>query len=98
MGFIGSTLVDRLLQDGHHEVVGYDNFPTGQPGFLVEAQLSPRFHLVRGHTLDLNRLTQAMRGTDCIFHLATNADMRSSTHHPRKNEKCALIQRSQEAS
>ncbi len=32
-GFIGSTLVDRLLAD-QHSVVGYDNFSTGQETFL----------------------------------------------------------------
>ena len=84
VGFIGSSLVDRLLQDGH-EVVGYDNFSTGQSEFLVEAQQSPRFHLVQGDTLDLDRLTQAMRGTDCVFHLAANADVRFGTYHPRKD-------------
>jgi UDP-glucose 4-epimerase len=83
-GFIGSNLVDRLLQDGH-EVVGYDNFSTGQIEFLAEAQLSSRFRLVRGDTLDLERLTQAMRGADFVFHLAANADVRFGIHHPRKD-------------
>jgi UDP-glucose 4-epimerase len=32
-GFVGSNLVDRLLQDGH-DVVGFDNFSTGQRKFL----------------------------------------------------------------
>jgi UDP-glucose 4-epimerase len=84
-GFIGSTLVDCLLQGGHHEVVGYDNFSTGQPEFLTESQLSPHFHLVRGDILDLERLTQAMHRTDCVFHLAGNADVRFGTCHPRKD-------------
>jgi UDP-glucose 4-epimerase len=84
-GFIGSTLVDCLLQDGHHEVVGYDNFSRGQPEFLTESQLSPHFHLVHGDILDLERLTQAMHGTDCVFHLAANADVRFGTCHPRKD-------------
>jgi UDP-glucose 4-epimerase len=83
-GFIGSNLVDRLLQDGH-EVVGYDNFSTGEIEFLAEAQQSSRFCLVRGDTLDLGGLTQAMRGVDVVFHLAANADVRFGTHHPRKD-------------
>ncbi len=83
-GFIGSNLVDRLLQDGH-EVVGYDNFSTGQIEFLAEAQQSSRFCLVRGDTLDLEHLMQAMRGADFVFHLAANADVRFGTHHPRKD-------------
>jgi len=83
-GFIGSHLVDRLLQDGH-EVVGYDNFSTGQPEFLTEALRSPRFTLVRGDTLDQAALTRAMQGADVVFHLAANADVRYGTEHPRKD-------------
>ncbi len=35
-GFIGSSLVDRLLAS-RHSVVGYDNFSTGQRRFLEDA-------------------------------------------------------------
>ena len=83
-GFIGSNLVDRLLQAGHI-VVAYDNFSTGQERFLEQALASPRFKLVRGDTLDLDGLTQAMRGADFVFHLAANADVRFGTQHPRKD-------------
>jgi len=83
-GFIGSNLVDRLLQDGH-EVVGYDSFVTGQPEFLTEAGRSPRFTLVQGDTLDLDSLARAMRGAACVFHLAANADVRHGTEHPRRD-------------
>ncbi len=83
-GFIGSNLVDRLLADGH-EVVGFDNFATGQREFLADALRSPRFSLVDGDTLDLDGLTRAMAGCDVVFHLAANADVRSGLEHPRKD-------------
>jgi len=83
-GFIGSNLADRLLQDGH-EVVGYDNFSTGRPEFLSEAQKSPHFTLVRGDTLDLDFLTQTMANASFVFHLAANADVRFGTEHPKKD-------------
>ena len=83
-GFIGSHLADRLLEDGH-EVVAYDNFSTGQPRFLERARLSPRFTLVEGDTLDVECLTASMRGSDFVFHLAANADVRYGTCHPRKD-------------
>ena len=83
-GFIGSNLVDRLLQAGHF-VIGYDNFSTGQARFLEQAQASPHFTLVPGDTLDLPALTQAMRGAEFVFHLAANADVRFGTEHPRKD-------------
>jgi UDP-glucose 4-epimerase len=83
-GFIGSTLVDRLLADGH-EVVGYDNFSTGQELFLARARESAAFRLVRGDTLDAAGLVDAMRGASMVFHLAANADVRFGTDHPRKD-------------
>jgi UDP-glucose 4-epimerase len=83
-GFIGSNLVDRLLQIGH-TVVAYDNLSTGQERFLEQALASPCFTLARGDTLDLDGLTQAMRGAELVFHLAANADVRFGIQHPRKD-------------
>lgn len=83
-GFIGSNLVDCLLQQGH-EVVGYDNLSTGKIEFLAQAQQSPHFQLIRGDTLDLDRLTEAVAGADFVFHLAANADVRFGLNHPRKD-------------
>ena len=83
-GFIGSNLADRLLAAGH-EVVGYDNFSTGQERFLCEATANPRFRLVRGDFLDRDVLTAAMAGCDFVFHLAANADVRFGTEHPRRD-------------
>ena len=83
-GFIGSTLVDRLLQDGN-EVLGFDNFSTGQEEFVAQALLNPRFHLVRADLLDLDALQAAMSGIDAVFHLAANADVRFGTDHPRRD-------------
>ncbi len=83
-GFIGSSVADRLLNDGH-QVVGYDNFSTGQERFLSEAVGSAAFRLVRGDLLDLERLTDAMRGCDTVFHFAANADVRFGLEHPRKD-------------
>jgi UDP-glucose 4-epimerase len=83
-GFIGSTLVDRLLADGH-SVVAFDNLSTGQERFLERARARQEFTLSRGDTLDAAALTSAMRGADMVFHLAANADVRFGTEHPRKD-------------
>ena len=83
-GFIGSTLVDRLLADGV-TVTGWDNFSTGQEPFLAGARQSPSFRLARGDNLDLPALTAAMRGADFVFHLAANADIKDGWAHPRKD-------------
>lgn len=83
-GFIGSNLVDRLLAAGHAVTV-YDNFSTGRPEFLKDAEANPGFHLVRGDVLDTTSLQAALRGHDFVFHLAANADVRFGVEHPRKD-------------
>jgi len=83
-GFIGSSLCDRLLQAGHH-VVGYDNFSTGRRRFIVPAQRHSRFALVRADILDESTLIDAMRGSEFVFHLAANADVRFGTEHPKRD-------------
>ena len=83
-GFIGSSLADRLLGEGH-EVVGWDDFSTGQETFLEGARQQAGFRLVRGDNLDLPALTAAMAGCEFVFHLAANADVRFGLEHPGKD-------------
>jgi UDP-glucose 4-epimerase len=83
-GFIGSNLVDRLLARGD-EVVAYDNLTTGRREFLTNALENPRFKLVEGDVLDARALGAAMRGSDFVFHLAANADVRFGVEHPEKD-------------
>jgi UDP-glucose 4-epimerase len=83
-GFIGSNLVDRLLDNGL-SVVGYDNFSTGQEQFLSTALQSPHFSLTSGDVVDLDMLTKAMSDCDFVFHLAANADVRFGLKHPRRD-------------
>jgi UDP-glucose 4-epimerase len=83
-GFIGSHLVEALVRRGD-QVVAYDNFSTGRRRFLENAARSERFELIEGDTLDVDRLTAAVRGCDVVFHLAANADVRFGMDHPRKD-------------
>ncbi|PTY01332.1 nucleoside-diphosphate sugar epimerase [Verrucomicrobia bacterium LW23] len=83
-GFIGSTLADRLLADGH-TVVGWDNFSTGQHEFLQGATGNCNFQLVSGDNLQPEALTAAMHGCDTVFHLAANADVRFGLNHPARD-------------
>src|SRR5208282_4526215 len=83
-GFIGSSLVNRLLANGKR-VVGWDNFSTGQREFLESALKNPKFKLIEGDCLDLSALIHAMAGCDFVFHLAANADVRFGLDHPHKD-------------
>jgi len=83
-GFIGSSVVDRLLADGH-KVTAYDNFSTGLRQYVADAVKHSNFVLVEGDILDTENLAKAMAGCDFVFHLAANADVRFGTEHPRKD-------------
>jgi UDP-glucose 4-epimerase len=83
-GFIGSTLTERLAARGD-DVTVYDNFSTGEEEFLAPAIATGRVRLVRGDVLDTERLTDAMRGVEVVFHLAANADVRFGTLNPRRD-------------
>jgi len=83
-GFIGSNLADRLLAEGV-QVVGWDNFSSGQERFLEGALLHPSFELKKGDNLDGSSLTAAMAGCDTVFHFAANADVRFGLNHPRRD-------------
>ena len=73
-GFIGSHLVDRLVERG--PVTVYDNLSVGKVEFIGEHLKSGRAVLVQADALDLPKLTEAMKGHDVVFHLAANPEAR----------------------
>ena len=83
-GFIGSNLADHLLDEGH-EVVGWDDFSTGQERFVENASRHKNYQLIRGNNLDLQGLKSAMKGCEQVFHFAANADVRFGLEHPSKD-------------
>lgn len=83
-GFIGSSMVDRLLSLGY-TVRGFDNLSTGQEKFLEEAKQNPRFQFILGDCLNQDALREAMTGCDCVIHFSANADVRFGTEHPSKD-------------
>jgi UDP-glucose 4-epimerase len=95
-GFIGSTLVDRLLADGH-QVVGIDNLSTGVAANLEHAlrynALSPRrFTFVRAD-IQAPELTDIVAGTNpnVIFHLAAQVDHRASVNDPQFDARSNVL-------
>jgi UDP-glucose 4-epimerase len=89
-GFIGSSLVDRLLSL-NHEVIGVDNFSTGIENFLAEANKNSRFKLITGDLLIPCLLDANLSGVDAVFHLAANADIRGGLLNPRKDIDQGII-------
>lgn len=71
-GFIGSHVVDQLLQNDVKEVIIYDNFFRGREDNLREALKDPRCKVFShgGDILHSDILDKAMNGIDGVFHLA----------------------------
>lgn len=87
-GFIGSTLVDRLLAEGR-EVVGLDSFDpfyaeAAKRANLDTAKCSARFSLLEGDIRDRALVRQIFASTpfDAIVHLAALAGVRPSLERP----------------
>jgi UDP-glucose 4-epimerase len=80
-GFIGSHLVDRLLDDGH-EVVVIDNFAIGRPENLSSQSNSARLKILRADVTELASIRPHFDGVDWVFHLAALADIVPSIEAP----------------
>jgi UDP-glucose 4-epimerase len=83
-GFIGSTLVDRLLAEGHAVDV-VDDLSTGSLANLADAR-SDRDHELKLHQIDIRDPgvveLVARRRPEVVFHLAAQADVRVSVDRP----------------
>jgi len=80
-GFIGSHLVERLLELGH-EVTGVDGFTDyysreRKLGNLARISEKESFYLVEGDLLDLN-FDDLLQGVDSVAHLAAQPGVRAS--------------------
>jgi UDP-glucose 4-epimerase len=68
-GFIGSNLVDVLMEQGH-EITVIDNLSVGKIGNIEHHLESDRFHFVNDSILNTSALERLIRRADMIYHLA----------------------------
>ncbi len=80
-GFIGSHLVDRLVERG--PVTVFDNLSIGKRAFIAPHLASGAVNLVVGEALDEAALRQAMAGHDVVYHLSANPEARWGLERPR---------------
>ena len=92
-GFIGSTLVDRLLAEGW-EVDAVDDLSTGTLSNLTDARAN-RNHRFTFHRLDVRRPDVSdlitRRKPDTIFHLAAQASVRESVARPTFDAEVNIV-------
>lgn len=77
-GFIGSHLCDRLLSEGH-QVIGYDNFITGDARNLEHLKGNPAFEFKKW---DVCQPFQPEAPVDAVLHLASLASPKDYFEHP----------------
>ncbi|MFN6549144.1 GDP-mannose 4,6-dehydratase [Mycolicibacterium septicum] len=90
-GFIGSTLVDRLLADGH-SVVGLDDLSTGRADNLSNADNSDKFEFVKADIVDAD-LLGLLKDTqpEVIFHLAAQISVKRSVDDPQLDSTVNVV-------
>jgi UDP-glucose 4-epimerase len=89
-GFIGSHVLDLLAPTGVHFTV-YDNFSNGRMDYIESHASRPNVNILNADIMDLERLVDATRGHDLVWHLAANTDIISSHDQPSRDlDHCAV--------
>lgn len=86
-GFIGSHIVEQLLQDGHSVVV-LDNFSSGKEENLAfvndDDKYSANFKLIRGDIRNYQTCKDACQGVDYVLHQAALRSVPKSMESPHE--------------
>lgn len=80
-GFIGSHIVDRLLDEGH-QVRVIDNFSTGRPENLEHQKENDNLKVYQLDIRDKAAIEPIFEQVDYVFHLAALADIVPSIQNP----------------
>ncbi len=82
-GFIGSHLVDRLVQEGHRVVI-YDNLSLGRMENIQDSLQTGKCDFLKGDLLNKEDLFRVFdrEEFDVVFHLAANSDIAKSHVNP----------------
>jgi UDP-glucose 4-epimerase len=80
-GFIGSHLVDNLMEKGFNVVV-FDNLSSGSIENIKQWIGSKIFTFIHGDLLDKEQVSKAMEDCEIVFHLAANPEVRISSISP----------------
>ena len=80
-GFIGSHLVDRLMELGH-EVRVLDDLSAGTLDNLRRWVDHERFEFIKGDMRDPKIVEKAVKDVEVVFHLAANPEVRIGSQSP----------------
>lgn len=82
-GFIGSHLVDALVENNHNVRI-LDSLAEEVHGGIVPTHLNPGAEFVRGSVCDPDTVASAMDGIDAVFHLAAELGLGRSMYQVRR--------------
>lgn len=82
-GFIGSHLVEQLLNQGYN-VIALDDLSTGKLRYLNKIIDHPHHHFVQGSALDRSLLKELIEECDAIFHMAAVLGVKNTVENPLK--------------
>jgi UDP-glucose 4-epimerase len=80
-GFIGSHIVDSLLNEGF-DVTVMDNLYTGRMKNIAHHQNKKMFHFVKCDIRDFNLVKEKLKDIDAVFHQAALVSVISSVKNP----------------
>jgi len=85
-GFIGSHLVDRLLEMGNTVVVydSFDDFYLGKENNVRHNLENKKYRLIKDDIVNYDSLLSAMKGMDLVFHEAAQCGVRYCNENPLK--------------
>jgi UDP-glucose 4-epimerase len=69
-GFIGSHIIDLLVQEGCSEIVAIDNMERGRPENLVKAMAAGQVRLIEADIRDRALMEELVSNSDLVFHMA----------------------------
>jgi UDP-glucose 4-epimerase len=81
-GFVGSHVVDRLMQEKGAEVTVYDNLSGGRLDFISQYEMRKNFTFIKADLMDQETLDKVIKGHDMVHHLAANPDVRIGEKEP----------------
>ncbi len=85
-GFIGSHLVDALIDKGN-EVTVLDNLSNGRIENLSQHEDNPNFRFIKGDITNREDVQKALEGVEAVFHQAANISVTMSIEQPELFER-----------
>ena len=80
-GFIGSHLVDKLIEKNHFVTV-FDDLSSGKKEFINNHLDNNNFNFIEADLIDIDIVNNKIKNHDVVFHIAANPDVRLGAQKP----------------